>query len=611
MRSVRVALFLLLVYLFLVFASFRILDILSLTDGANALKIVDPNTLSIASLKQLIQIRGLVWNGDDHQRQEVVSLVRKSGNVVKGELEELKSNNGQFSYTRYSSYFTGADHFYEEVEDTKDSVWLVQVIPPGVKEGMLLSDTVWTEVKSWVAPLSIRTGIFNCELDHRLCVSKGWTEPLLLLALPRGNKPKDKVVLTTCQYTNPTSIISWLREELNERVKKIDTYEELGSDWLTVGKSNNSLTSGLGVRVILFTQSFYPPLFFAALSIKFTGRIAFGIFNVKNEDMDESDIPAYVVVTPDRKMVYGKRKYEYLNFKSMDAFLSALQPEINDVFLFSLTLVNMFCLLLMMAYQDSWWKVLMGSIWTAVVCNLILFAIWLGLLGSLGWPIFDNFGDWGITLMRKVALSEVGSLMRSDWNRLCNASGVLLTSLISFGILSGWTLNLREELGQHTDSWWWPFECLFRPQPTGSIDLEDELNILIDRIATPSFWLQPYLRLCYENNLTVWNYKSKKRVKKDSPEMIETIMDSSDDSLMPSVNNSDSDSILTESETEDFIIKTTDCAICLDNYHYGVTLCALPCGHNFHQLCIVTWLQRANLCPVCRWPAYKSRTRPT
>lgn len=64
------------------------------------------------------------------------------------------------------SHFTGAAHFYEQVEDTKDSVWLVQVIPM-TKMDPLLDDYTWTIVRNMLAPFAIRTGIFNCRLDHR------------------------------------------------------------------------------------------------------------------------------------------------------------------------------------------------------------------------------------------------------------------------------------------------------------------------------------------------------------------------------------------------------------------------------------------------------------
>ena len=56
------------------------------------------------------------------------------------------------------------------------------------------------------------------------------------------------------------------------------------------------------------------------------------------------------------------------------------------------------------------------------------------------------------------------------------------------------------------------------------------------------------------------------------------------------------------------IIPMTECAICLESYKFGVLLCGLPCGHAFHQHCIMGWLQRDNhCCPVCRWPPYKAK----
>lgn len=56
------------------------------------------------------------------------------------------------------------------------------------------------------------------------------------------------------------------------------------------------------------------------------------------------------------------------------------------------------------------------------------------------------------------------------------------------------------------------------------------------------------------------------------------------------------------------IIVMTDCSICLENYRYGALLCGLPCGHSFHQQCIMGWLGRDNhCCPICRWPAYKAK----
>ena len=56
------------------------------------------------------------------------------------------------------------------------------------------------------------------------------------------------------------------------------------------------------------------------------------------------------------------------------------------------------------------------------------------------------------------------------------------------------------------------------------------------------------------------------------------------------------------------IIPVYDCSICLESYKYAALLCGLPCGHSFHQQCIMGWLGRDNhCCPVCRWPSYKAK----
>jgi len=52
-----------------------------------------------------------------------------------------------------------------------------------------------------------------------------------------------------------------------------------------------------------------------------------------------------------------------------------------------------------------------------------------------------------------------------------------------------------------------------------------------------------------------------------------------------------------------------DCPICLDSLSVNDTK-RLPCNHKFHALCVDTWLQRKNICPLCRFPltnSYKCR----
>ena len=84
-----------------------------------------------------------------------------TGEITEGELEAgtLAEDMGT------STNFTCGTHFYEEVEDTKDSVWLVQVVPN--QASALLRHEDWKALVKKVARFGVRTGIFDCSLDWR------------------------------------------------------------------------------------------------------------------------------------------------------------------------------------------------------------------------------------------------------------------------------------------------------------------------------------------------------------------------------------------------------------------------------------------------------------
>jgi E3 ubiquitin-protein ligase RNF103 len=62
--------------------------------------------------------------------------------------------------------FTGGSHFLEQVEDAKDSVWLVRVIKQQWNFRPL-SDTTWSSVIQKVTKFGVRVGNFNCKTDYR------------------------------------------------------------------------------------------------------------------------------------------------------------------------------------------------------------------------------------------------------------------------------------------------------------------------------------------------------------------------------------------------------------------------------------------------------------
>jgi E3 ubiquitin-protein ligase RNF103 len=263
-----------------------------------------------------------------------------------------------------------------------------------------------------------------------------------------------------------------------------------------------------------------------------------------------------------------------------------------------------------------------------------------------------------------------------------------------------------------------------QPVPASELELEEGIEMLIERLAVPNLWLQPDTSKEYVKNLPVWKFRGwdplvsthdRNFINKmeDSPEVVEKMMDGEDPDEMSShgfpvhcrgcaservkyrhelgpsnrkkngnncthlhqrnvdqthhsccacriesgevhsafdrcrmcdgrnvhLHHSQSvqmrmpsslcvdrqtvsdmgnmkDSLSCSEESSDEAScppagtrPTTRCVICLESYKCGDLLCGLPCGHNYHTRCIMVWLRKDTHddCPVCRWPAYKSK----
>lgn len=626
------ALVVLLLYMLTVFLGSRVLDIVLWCTTEQGQQLVDPFLLSVRQLKQLLETRGVSHTGYI-EKQELAQLVQESADVTAAEVSELSSKEQERGLSAADSFeFTGSAHFYEQVEDTKDSVWLVQVIPAGKdsQQVPLLDDYSWKLIQNHLTPFAVRTGIFNCNYGRRLCRSKGWFEPILLLALPRGTKPKDRVVLRSSQLTRPQAVLKWLREELSIRVHKVSDFEELEKDWLADFSSGKSSSSSLSdVKVLLFTHLIHPPLFLAALSIKFTGRIKFGMFTVKKDESDSikkkvGRMPSYVIITPEGVTVYGQKKGEHFNFKSMNTFLRSVQPEINDIFICSLFLVNMVVLLqILQVSVDFWWKRVVGTLWIIVSHNLFLFWVWIFIFGIRRWPLFSIVTEHLLVLVRYFWMSQLGTLVRSDCQLVSEHPVLFFLSFCLFGyfgkhFVSFNSSSSQTQQGVSDQRTWWevlPLDCLFRPISTsasspltpsstphslpyvsvsgpGPLDmqLEEGIEMLIERLAVPNLWLQSHSHNNdYIKDLPIWKIPSPV----DEPE---------EEVLLRMMDNSGNGNKLSA-----MAAWGEDCAVCLESYKVGDVMCGLPCGHCYHHQCLMTWLQTDNHhCPICRWPAYKS-----
>ena len=67
-----------------------------------------------------------------------------------------------------------------------------------------------------------------------------------------------------------------------------------------------------------------------------------------------------------------------------------------------------------------------------------------------------------------------------------------------------------------------------------------------------------------------------------------------------------SDALAARSATSSYF----ECAICLEAILSPIELSARRCGHRFHPDCLMQWLQRSTVCPMCREPHQRRPLRP-
>ena len=43
-----------------------------------------------------------------------------------------------------------------------------------------------------------------------------------------------------------------------------------------------------------------------------------------------------------------------------------------------------------------------------------------------------------------------------------------------------------------------------------------------------------------------------------------------------------------------------ECTICMERFEFNTEYATLPCGHIFHEKCLLPWLSQHHSCPICR-----------
>lgn len=187
-------------------------------------------------------------------------------------------------------------------------------------------------------------------------------------------------------------VFDWVNTNLASRIKTINTTEEAES-WF----SFSGLQREAKLRMILFSQMSISPMLLSVLSVKFTGRVKFGTVNTNTKEgkiiakkLKIKKFPKYLVITPEGNHTFGECSGEYLNYKSMAMFFRSLHPEVNDLFLLSLILINVICWLEGFIAQGSILKRLGSLLWHIGKWNFLLILLWLPILGLFQLPYMDQ-----------------------------------------------------------------------------------------------------------------------------------------------------------------------------------------------------------------------------
>ncbi|XP_070818828.1 E3 ubiquitin-protein ligase RNF103 isoform X2 [Chaetodon trifascialis] len=373
--------FFLLLYFILLFMLARIFEaVVWYETGVFATQLVDPVTLSYKKLKTILECRGLGYSGLA-AKKDVSELVEKSGELTQGELysaikkEKEQTEAGDVTTT----HFSGEMHFYELVEDTKDGIWLVQVIAQDREA--LLSQSSWGKMVQKVSQFGIRTGTFNCSNDYRSCIKRGWKRSTLIMSVPQTSASKGKVMLKEYngRRIEAEHIFRWMTSHVAHRIKTLRQSKRLVEEW------GSDLSHP--VKMFLFARLSQPPAFFSSLSIKFTGRIEFIYVDVRHWDNHSSlseigvkQSPAYILKMPEGIYRYGNSTGEFLSLAAMDTFLRSVQPEVNDLFVLSLVLINLLAWMDLFITQGATVKRFVVLIRTLGTYNSILLGSWLPVL---------------------------------------------------------------------------------------------------------------------------------------------------------------------------------------------------------------------------------------
>lgn len=253
--------------------------------------------------------------------------------------------------------------------------------------------------------------------------------------------------------------------------------------------------------------------------------------------------------------------------------------------------------------------------------------------------------------------------MRADWTFYSSHPALFLSTYLAHGLLVDYFEKKRRcgarsqedsttNLEWLASLWDWYTSYLLHPIaslqqfPSDHSDWEDDPNFLLEHLAFPDLWLRPLVNMDYIKALPTWrlravglhrgevaedtdssNSDTESREQRDSshahpPHSHQKSLYSHNSNTQASTySNIGSRSQYMEDGCSHHphqhcdcsvwprdMLECSECVVCLENFVSEELLMGLPCGHAFHQQCIVVWLAAGrHCCPVCRWPSYKNK----
>lgn len=264
------------------------------------------------------------------------------------------------------------------------------------------------------------------------------------------------------------------------------------------------------------------------------------------------------MVSPERVTSYGGKKGESFTHSSLSSYICTMQPHMNDAFLVSLIVANVFAVADFFYYLDlriSAWKHVVRTVVRVLVYNVTVFLLWLAVTSLLKFSMMDSVLQSGSWLIRFLNSTWLFSEIRYHWLMIDCQPSVFWVSIMAFSVvILLWRLVLKRGYSEQEeiDSTWWmvfpmdsylvnvlfrPMASLSRPRPSQDLGLEEGMELLIERLATPDLWLHPVISTEYMKDLPMWRYDgwgNKDDLKSESETDVDSVSDNENDNFLDS-----------------------------------------------------------------------------